>query len=177
MSLFDVLAQFIQIFVDLIPRFAVRAKSIEWLVVDGFLTGTHIASSRPVLYWPILDHAEYFPKTEHTIDAAIQTMVTADGMTITVNPEFAFRIIDPLVVRENWGSGYVARVAMILRGAVEEFHAGHNWDHIVAMGHDAVVEEVISELREKGIEVTDFCVEERSPTISIRHFGVDAFSG
>ena len=52
-SLFDVLAQFIQIFVDLIPRFANRPKSTEWLVVDGFLTGTQIASSRPVFYWPI----------------------------------------------------------------------------------------------------------------------------
>jgi hypothetical protein len=171
MHLFDIIAEVIRIFTDLIPRISRRPWSYEFMIVDSFLFGPHI-SSRPVAFIPILDHVEYWPRHEQPLDADIQTCVTADGVTITVNPEFAYRVIDPLLVRENWGPTYVARICMAVRGAVEEMHAGHNWSHVQSMSHDEIVGDVRAELLEGGVDLSYFCVEERAPSRALRHYGV-----
>lgn len=175
MSLFDVLAQFIQIFVDMIPRFARRPASTEWMIVDSMYWGPHVMR-RPVVYVPIFDHVEYWPNTEQPIDPDIQTLTTKDNLHITVRPGFSFRIIEPLVTRANWGNDYEARVAMAARGVVQYWYSKHTLDELHKSGDDGISEEIEQHLLANGVELAWFCVEEHVATDAVRVFGIDIIS-
>lgn len=170
MNLLDVIGELLRIFVDLIPRVSPRPKSTEWLVVDAFGLPPHAAWSRPVIIWPIFDHVEYWPRTEHPIDLSIQSLTTDDGVSVTVNPEAGFRIKDPLVTRPLWGDDYVHLTTMVVRGAVVEAYSSYTWEEARKLPHDKIAEAAIDELDYHGVELSRFCVEEQSAAIPLRHF-------
>lgn len=172
MSLLDVIAQFIQIFVDLLPRFTHRPDANEWLVVDSMFFGPHLAKSRPVLFVPIMDVVEYWPRVPVPVDCDIQTVVTADGCTLTINAQFAYLINEPLSVRDQWGDHTDFMVPMIVRRAVEEVHRARTMEEIKSMGHAVVSDAAANELWAAGIEIAGFCIEDRAPTLAIRHYGI-----
>ena len=93
---------------------------------------------------------------------------------VTINAAFTFRIVNPLMLREKWGEDYYgANVAMIVRGAIEEKYSKSSWDEIVEMPHEAIIRPVMDELENSGVELTYFCMEDRSTTKNIRHYGVN----
>ncbi len=173
MGLLDIFASVLQIFTDLIPRLSTRPKANEYQVVDHFIFGVFV-TRKSVLHVPLLDHIEYYPNVDIPVDSDIQTLLTSDGHTITVNAAFTFRIVDPLLLRKRWGEDYYgANVAMITRGAVEEAYSRNTWDDILEMSHESIINPVRAELEKSGIELTYFCLEDRSNTKSIRHYGVN----
>lgn len=173
MGLFDLIASVIQIFTDLIPRLSTRPKVNEYQVVDHCIFGVFI-SRRSWLYIPLLDHVEYYPRVDVPVDSDIQTLLTSDGHTITVNAAFTFRITDPLLVRDKWGEDYYgANVAMVVRGAIEETYSRNTWDEVLEMSHESIIHPIRKELELCGVELTYFCMEDRSNTRSIRHYGVN----
>ena len=172
MGLLDLLAQLLQIFTDLIPRFSTRPRRNEYMVVDHCLFGVFIAKYS-IPYIPLIDHIEYYPKTEVPVDSDIQTLVTADGVCVTVNAAFTYQIIDPLVSRSRWGEEYyAANVAMVVRGVIEEIYSRHTWDEVLEIQHSSFIDACKSDLSSYGIELTYFCMEDRSVTRSIRHYGI-----
>jgi len=168
--LWEALGQFLQIFVDIIPRFAIRPESTEWLLFDSFLFGVHLTCNRPVIYVPIFDHSSYWPKTEQTLDLEKQTLTTTDGKTVSINPEVAFRIVDPIKVRENWGTEYEERIIMTIRGAVQTIICSNEWQDILDMDHSEVIDEVKEYLEIRGIVIPErgFCIEEAMDSPAIR---------
>lgn len=174
---FDIVGQFLQIFVNMIPRFATRAPATDWMLVDSFLIGPHLASSRPVIYMPIFDSVEYWPRTEENINTETQSLATADGTVVTIDTGFAYLIEDPLLVRSSLGDGYSTRAAMIVRGRVRELVCAHNFSHL-SESHESgeliksMEADCQSMLEQFGLSMTYFCIEDLCPTRSIRHFGV-----
>ena len=179
MNLLDLLAEFLRIFVDLIPRFEQRAWSTHWMVVDSFLIGPHIACRRPVLVWPIMDGVQYWPNTEQTVDLDAQTVTTSDEVTLTVNTQLTYLITDPLAARAAWGDeeAVAERIGAVVRNAVEYVHSGANWEDIrIGMDHDWVIDEVRDYLSDRGVKIPEmgFCIEERAKTRTLRIFGVNS---
>lgn len=177
MSFLDILGQFIRIFVDMIPRFASRSPSTDVMVVDSFLIGPHVAKSRPVIYVPILDTVEYWPVTEESVNTDVQSATTGDGVELTIDTGFSYRIIDPLATREWLHESYCTRATMIVRGVVRDTCAGHNFSHLVASMpgsrlHTHICSEISEQLHEYGIELTYFAIEDLARTSNLRHFGI-----
>ena len=174
---FDIVGQFLQIFVNMIPRFATRAPETDWMLVDSFLIGPHLAGSRPVAYMPIFDSVEYWPKTEENINTETQSLTTADGATVTIDTGFAYIIDDPLLLRSTLSDGYPTRAAMIVRGRVRELVCSHNFvqlneSHVQGKLLNSLEDDCQAMLEKYGLSLTYFCIEDFCPTRNIRHFGV-----
>ena len=177
MGLFDLLAQFLQFFVDLIPVPAARPWSNSYCVVDSYLIGVHRVK-RPFIYLPILDDVCYIPKHEQTLTTDVQTITTADEHTVTVESEFTYKIVDPILLREMAGSeDYDARLTMMVRGEVETLYREHNFSHVLEMGNESLIENLSWKLEEYGIEVVDIATQDRSISRALRHYGVSITHG
>lgn len=178
MSLLDILGQFIGIFVELIPRFARRADATETMIVDSFIFGVSIANSRPVLYIPVLDSVEYWPKNEEPVNTEMQSITTSDGHEITIDTGFSYRITDPIKAREMVAENYVTKAVMIVRGAVRDSISCNDLPDLLEMDQDSALVSQIEEsingsLKEYGMTLTYFCIEDLAKTRNLRHFGVN----
>lgn len=174
MSLLDVLAQLLQVFVDLIPRFATRPDATEVLVVDAMCTGVQVIRNRPVFVWPLLDHTEYWSVIERPVDLDIQSITTADEVSIAVSGEFSYQVFDPLLVRRYWSSEeHDAAILMVVRSAVERHHASYNWSHLQDKEPADVVDEARRYLSGRGVFLTYFSIGERVVAPASRLFGVN----
>lgn len=172
MGLADLIAHFLQFFVDLIPVPAARPWSNIHCVVDAYFFGVHKVS-RPFIYLPILDTVCYIPKHEQTLATEVQTITTADGLTISVESEFTYKISDPMLLREMAGEeDYLSRLTMMVRGEVETLYREHNFSHVLAMGNDSLIDSLSWKLEEYGIEVIDIATQDRSASMAIRHYGI-----
>ena len=172
MNLLDVLGQVLQIFVEIIPRFARRPMSTEYLVLDSMCFGVSIGK-RPVLYIPILDQVEYWPRVENPIDPDIQTITTPTGGTVTVRTGFSYTVINPILTRQCWGDEYEARIAMVCRCKVEWWYSSHDVVQDALERDFTISREIKSDLKYYGVELNWFCVEEQSKTPASRIYGIE----
>lgn len=177
MNLLEILGQFLGIFVELIPRFARRPDSTEWLIVDAFIKGPMICRSRPVLYVPVFDSVEYWPRNEEPVNTEMQSLTTSEGESVTVDTGFSYRITDPLKTRRLVAENYVTKAVMITRGEVRELIGRNSFEDLSFVSEDS--EEMIqtkanidSLLNEFGLSLTYFCIEDCCITRNLRHFGV-----
>ena len=177
MNLLEILGQFLGIFVELIPRFARRPDSTEWLVVDAFLRGPMICRNRPVLYVPVFDSVEYWPRNEEPVNTEMQSLTTSEGESVTVDTGFSYRISDPLKTRSMVAENYVIKAVMITRGEVRELVGRNYFEELSCVSTDS--EEMVhtkgnidSLLKEYGLSLTYFCIEDCCLTRNLRHFGV-----
>lgn len=177
MNLLEILGQFLGIFVELIPRFARRPDSTEWLIVDAFIKGPMICRSRPVLYVPVFDSVEYWPRNEEPVNTEMQSLTTSEGESVTVDTGFSYRITDPLKTRRLVAENYVTKAVMITRGEVRDLVGRNSFEDLSFVSEDS--EEMIqtkanidSLLNEFGLSLTYFCIEDCCITRNLRHFGV-----
>lgn len=177
MNLLEILGQFLGIFVELIPRFARRPDSTEWLVVDAFLKGPMICKNRPVLYVPVFDSVEYWPRNEEPVNTEMQSLTTSEGESVTVDTGFSYRITDPLKARRLVAENYVTKAVMITRGEVRDLVGRNSFEDLSFVSTDS--EEMIQTkenidrlLNEFGLSLTYFCIEDCCITRNLRHFGV-----
>lgn len=177
MGLFDLISEFLQYFVHLIPVPSQRPWSHHYCIVDAWKIGV-FEIKRPFIYLPILDDVVYYPKHEVTLTTETQTLTTADEVTVSVESEFSFEISDPIRLRQCLGNeGYEARLIMIVRGEVEIHHREHNWSHVLAMPPETLFDEISQRLEVYGVELVDLATQDRSACQSIRHYGVNISSG
>ena len=177
MNLLEILGQFIGIFVELIPRFARRPTSTEWLVVDSFLFGVSAAKSRPVLYVPVFDTVEYWPRNEEPVNTEMQSLTTSAGESVTVDTGFSYVISDPLRARSSLADNYVTKAVMVVRGGVRRLVGSHSFEELSEMNDtsEAIVNaraSINKSLDHCGLTLTYFCIEDLCLTRNIRHFGV-----
>lgn len=177
MGLFDLLAQFLQYFIELIPVPSQRPWSNSYCIVDAYKVGVHEVN-RPFIYVPVLDDVVYLPKHEVTLTTETQTVTTADEVTVSVESEFSFEISDPITLRQCLGSeGYEARLIMIVRGEVEEHYRSHNFSHILSMPPESLFDEIADRLDVYGVNLVDLATQDRSACTSLRHYGVNIEGG
>lgn len=177
MNLLEILGQFIGIFVELIPRFARRPSSTEWLVIDSFLFGVSVAKSRPVLHVPVLDTVEYWPKSEEPVNTEMQSLTTSEGESVTVDSGFSYVIADPLKARSILAENYVTKAVMVTRGSIRDHVCSYSFEELSAMDENSDAIQIVREsinkgLSEYGLKLTYFCIEDLCMTKNIRHFGI-----
>lgn len=160
MSLFDLLANLVEPFFDLIPRLAHRPASNESLLVDPWWGQVRL-SSQPWVYIPALTHVEYFPTYELPLDCGVQRLTSADGKSVAVNATASYLILNPITCRDSFGDGYDQLVALCIRGYVCEYVSGHNFDYLTEiLDSNKIWNEISLELADAGIKLVDFRVED-----------------
>lgn len=169
-SLFDLLAQFLEPFLDAIPRIARRPASTEWMVIDTWLRGPRECRV-PRLYVPLIDHVEYLPSTLQTIDCGLQRATTADGTAVAINATIRYSIVDPVLTRSILGQDWEEVVAQAVRADVCAAVMDHNYDHlkdIFAGVQDCIVcDDLYQFLDNCGIELQNFTVEDFQQVLSL----------
>lgn len=176
MSLFEILGEAFKVLLDLVPRFAQRPASTEYMVVDGWLVGAAVYE-RPVLFVPVLDRVEYYPRTEMPVNSDVQSITSADGESVSVEVGFTFRIYDVLLCREMLGQSYTEKAAMTVRACVRDVVSGHTFYHLASSDIDSRLhvdtEGEINEMFSDYGMVLDFlCIEEVTTTRNFRHYGL-----
>jgi regulator of protease activity HflC (stomatin/prohibitin superfamily) len=160
MSLFDLLANLVEPFFDLIPRLAHRPASNEIMVVDSW-TGKIKTSTFPQLYVPALTHVEYYPKHEVPTDCGIQRLTTIDGKSVAVNATASYTIDDPVLMRDKFGDNYEELATFAIRGYVCEYVNDHNFTYLpTILEGNQIWNEIAVDLSYSGIKLTDFRVED-----------------
>jgi hypothetical protein len=166
MSLFELLSNFLEPFLELFPRVARRPAANEWMVIDS-PWGVRIGSL-PILYIPTLSHVEYYPKHALPIDCGLQRVTTADGKKVAINATALIEIVDPVVLRLAVGGEHEEASAMSIRHAVCETAMGHNLSHLIAMWQEGEGFDDVSEyLYSIGIELSVVKVEDLQSVIPL----------
>ncbi len=166
MSIFELLSNFLEPFLELIPRLAKRPAANEWMVVDsifGVRRGT-----LPVIYVPSLTHIDYFPRHSLPIDCGLQRATTADGVPIAINATAVIRISDPVLCREVVGDSYEEAASMAIRHVVCSMAMEHNLTHVAELWIDGAGEDEMAESTEDfGVELVVFRVEDLQQIIPL----------
>jgi len=166
MNLFELLSNFLEPFLELVPRLARRPAANEWMVIDspfGVRLGT-----LPILYVPFITHIEYFPKHSLPIDCGLQRATTADSSPVAVNATAMVSISDAILCRERVGEEYEEAAAMAIRSVVCEVVMGHNFSHVTELWLDGEGElEIDHLLAELGMELDVFRVEDMQCVIPV----------
>lgn len=166
MSIFELLSNFLEPFLELIPRLARRPAGNEWMVVDSIFGVRE--GNLPVLYVPSLTHIEYFPSCSLPIDCGLQRATTADNMPVAINATAVVRITDPVLCRSEVGGSYEEAASMAIRHVVCEMVMGHNFSHVTELCMDGSGEEEMAvALEEIGIELAAFRIEDLQQIIPI----------
>lgn len=166
MTLTSLLADFIQPYLDLLPRVASRPPSNEWLIVDSIIKGPRVRYS-PVLYVPSLTHIDYLPKREVPIDCGIQRLSTADGHAVGVNATAIVRIADPITCRDRLGEDWEEGVAIHIRADVCEMVTGHNLSHLQDVLSENQAWTFEDDLLHYGIETVRFRIEDLQSVLAL----------
>ena len=167
MSLFDLLANLVEPFFDLIPRLAHRPQSNEVMVIDSW-HGRVRPSRAPRVFIPALNHIEYYPKHEIPTDCGIQRLTTVDGISVAVNATASYNIEDPVLLRDKFGDNYEELTTLAIRGFVCEYVNDHNFTHLpeILCGNQ-IWNEIAVELSYAGISLTDFRAEDIQEVIPL----------
>jgi regulator of protease activity HflC (stomatin/prohibitin superfamily) len=160
MSLFDLISGLLEPFFDLVPRIAHRPASNEVMVVDRWL-GTVKTQKNPRLYVPALTHIEYYPTHSNPIDCGIQRLTTVDGKSVAVNATCVYRISDPVLLRDVYGSDHEQLIAQAVRSLVCEYVTDHNFSYLPdILDSDQIWNEIVEHLDYAGVELVEFMVED-----------------
>lgn len=163
MSLFDLVSEFLQPFLDAFPRFCRRPASYEFLVCDSPINGACVRYW-PVLHSPLVTHVEYYPRFEHAIDCGIQKLETAKDQAVVVNATMRVTIFDPIQLRMKAGhESWEETVSMIARSYVCDAVAETDGPIDIA----AVKKTMEAELAYLGIEVVAFKIEDFQKVLAI----------
>jgi hypothetical protein len=171
MSLFSILADFIQPYVDLVPRVEQRPASNEWLVVDSPWRPPY-CTRYPTLHAPWITHVERYPAAEYPIDCGYQSVTTADMQCVTVNATAIIVLDDPVTLREqvpyhNWEEW----TAMTIRGCVEEVVSGHNLTHLQGESAAMIKKNTEDKLSHLSVYVESLVLEDFTLAHPFRLFG------
>ena len=102
MSIFDILGEWIQPYLDLLPTVARRPASNEWMVVDGLFGVKESRWAR--LHIPAITHVEYFPSHEVPIDIGVQKLMDGACRPVLINCTARVCIADAVLCRESVGA-------------------------------------------------------------------------
>ena len=168
MTFAELLSSLLQPILDLIPRIAPRPKTTEWCLVDRWL-GCVKMTDNPVVFIPTVTHVEYYPLLAHPIDVGLQSLTTADGISVCVNATVIILINDPCLLRsvvdyDSWEELVSMRVRWIVTNVV----TGHNWSMTRDTGDDICFEEVEEDLLEIGIDLKRLVFEDLTVARPIR---------
>lgn len=175
----DLLRGFLEPIFQFIPRFSRRPTSIEHCVVDGVLG---VRESRwPQIYIEFLTHVEFYPKTPQPLDLELQTLVTADGVELTLNATMSLVIVDPMSLRGTLGQDEAMfNASIVARSAIAEVVTTKSFLDLKEMIADGAIDEVIgAQIRDSsglGLDLHRFAVEDMARTTSKRHYGLTSQS-
>lgn len=118
MNILDMLGNFIEPFIQLLPQIARRPTSIEYMVVDCPLG---VSERRwPRLYCPALTQVEYLPRYEYPLDCGIQKLTTGGGDPVIVNATLLISIDNPVQLRTRASGDWENAIALVARAEVCE---------------------------------------------------------
>lgn len=156
MALLELLSEFLQPLLDLVPRMSHRPASNEFMVYDGPVNGVSV-KRWPVVYFPIVSHVEYYPRNEHPIDCGIQKLTDHENEPVIVNATMRIKIDDPVQLRQKAGSEtWEECIAMIARAAVCDAVWAHGTEGI----HEEVAKVIRWELATLGVDIAKFKIED-----------------
>ena len=175
MSLSEIVSSVVQPLADLVPRLSRRPATNEIGVSDSWLFGVKEFEC-PLLYLPVMTQVEYYPKANHPIDTGLQSLTSADNLSVAVNATVIVKVIDAILLRskvdhEDWES----YAAQLVRACVQDVVCGSNWSQILSDGSEFVLEDAYDALYASGVEVCTVVLEDATQAIPIRM--LSAFQG
>ncbi len=162
--MFEMLANFLEPYLDLFPRFYRRPASNEFCVLDDII-GEPREIRRPVFTAPVLSHVEFYPATPFPIDLENQTLGPY-GQEITINAAIMVEIQDPVAMRDLIGDEWVSCISQAARASIAR-------SDLAPESMQVAVEQAVVNLTANSVIVTDFCLEDRAKTRSMRHYGLN----
>ena len=168
MAISELLASLLQPVFDCLPRISARPKSNETLVVDGPISGPR-TTSRPQVYFPILTHVEYWPAAAVPLECELQSLTSADGVTVAINASVVLTVTYPLMLREQTDhESWEAFTSLKIRQSIYEAVSGHNFDDFRSRAKDLIWFEAEEALAECGVELIDLAIEDITKTRCLR---------
>ena len=92
-NLFSMLASFLEMFIDLIPRFLIVKKTHAGV---SFKRGKHTKIVPPGfhLWWPFWTEIELYPTVRQTMNLPQQTLTTRDREALQINTVIVYKVAD-----------------------------------------------------------------------------------
>ena len=173
--MFELFRAFLEPIFQVVPRISRRPSVTEFCVVDGVL-GVRI-TRLPQVYMEILTHVEFYPRAPQPLDLEIQTLLTQDGVEVTLNATISAVVVDPVSVRITLGQEEcLHNLSIAIRSSLAELVTSMELSEFqdkVANGDvEKLVAAKVAAVSRHSMELVTFAIEDFALTESRRHYGL-----